>query len=67
MTLLFAVVYFVSADFTVTKYRNCDQVIGFWSQWSEWSTCECKAAVTSRFCNGYCKQRTAHFCKKKYK
>ena len=47
MLLLLAGFTFVTADFTATKYKKCDQVVGYWSQWSNWSECTCKAEVIS--------------------
>ena len=32
----------IYAGFTVTKYKNCDQVHGYWSDWGEWTDCFCK-------------------------
>ena len=35
------------AGYTVTTYRSCDKVHGYWSDWGEWSDCQCKKQFTS--------------------
>ena len=31
-----------SLKYYQTTYKECDLVIGYWSEWAEWSDCKCK-------------------------
>ena len=31
-----------SLKYYQTIYKECDLVIGYWSEWAEWSDCRCK-------------------------
>ena len=35
------------AGYTVTTYKSCDKVHGYWSEWGAWSACQCKQQFIS--------------------
>ena len=44
MKLFTFVLYHMAASlkYYQTTYKECDLVIGYWSEWAEWSDCKCK-------------------------
>ena len=59
MTFLFILLPMLEGKFFKTTYTECDQVIGYWSLWEDWSqTCECKTNYeVTRFGHRFVKER----------
>ena len=64
MKLHFLIVVLVNAGFYQINYEECEQVIGYWSKWGDWSDCKCKTNYeVTRFGKRYVKERKRQcFC-----